>query len=76
MDKWRRRGDRSESYESPYVPNAFDHLSATKRSNHNTRPEARTDRTNLSGRKALDPSPDAQECPLESITHLHEPETQ
>jgi hypothetical protein len=76
MDKWRRRGDRSESHESPYVPNAFDHLSATKRSNHNTSPEAGTDRTNLSGRKALNPSPDAQERPLEGITHLHQAESQ
>jgi hypothetical protein len=76
MDKRRRRGDGSESYESPYVPNAFDHLSAAKRSNHNAGPEARTDRTDLSGRKTLEPSSDAQERALESIAHLHEPETQ
>ena len=76
MQERRCRGDRSKSHEGPNVAHALDQLSTAQRSNHDTDPEACSDRTNLSRREALNSTANAQECALQRIAHLHESETQ
>src|ERR1700740_3163238 len=76
MEKRRGRGDGSESNESPDMADAFDHSSTAQRSDYDTGPETCADRADLSWRKPLDPTTDAKQRPLKSITHLHQAETQ
>jgi hypothetical protein len=64
------RGDRSKSYEDPYVTDALNHFFEAQRSKHDTGPEACTNRTNLSDRKPLDSTPNAQERALQCIANL------
>jgi hypothetical protein len=57
------------------VTDSQNQASAIERSNHDTDPQACADPADLRGREALHLTPNAQERPLQGITHLHEPET-